>query len=380
MFALWTSAKMSLRCLTLFLLFALVTVCLAAPLPDRSAVLLAHLDGKAAAQHVTSPPAPESHDTSHSPDFDDSQEETEAKPNVQDNNQAELEGAPDPTDSVPEYVESPESVASPESLESPESAESPVSLNSPESVDSSESLESPESVESPKSVESPESEESPESVESPKSADSPESEESPEFVKTSESPESLESAESPESSESLESQDSAESLKAIDSRIIPESSESLELPKSLVLPSESSSEADEDNRETSNESEPETDATTSDMADNGDASDMLDLEEGGEVGLEVVDEDEIQVEEGRAIPELDLSEEPQLIQGASDVIIEGEENSPKDGNADSSRGTMDQEENMEEQNVQEPEESFDSTEATLIEQADPTPPLPAQMK
>ncbi|XP_037119969.1 dentin sialophosphoprotein-like isoform X4 [Syngnathus acus] len=376
---------------TLLPLVTLAALSLSAPLalPDKSAALLAPLDGKATRQAVTSlPAAAESGDTSNSPDGDDSQGQAQAQPNNEDLYRMDREGASDAPDSdclgnfqellpralwkkpsqtygaaegpavsVTESKESAESagyIKSHGSAESSESVDIQESAESSESADLQESTESSESVTMQKSTESSKSVALQESAESHKSAESAESVASLESAESSESAESAKSAESAESAESFESAESPESADSAEPKDSPELTESRELTELLYsvkfsqLEMESSSEAGKDSeKKTSSDSEP---GDTIDDGGNG-------LDPMAAFGLE----------DGDAMEEEEIREED-------------ETSSKDDKGSDANVGTADAELGVDDikagNNDQDPKESsqiFDSTEATLVEKSDATP-------
>ncbi|XP_049607046.1 dentin sialophosphoprotein-like isoform X1 [Syngnathus scovelli] len=402
---------------TLLPLVTLAVLSLSAPLalPDKSAALLAPLDGKATRQAVTTlPAATESGDTSNSPDGDDSQGQAQAQPNDEDLNRMDREGASDAPDSdclgnfqellpsalwkkpsqtygaaegpavsVTESKESAESAGSIKShgstessesvdiQESVESAESPDIQESAESAETSESVDIQESAESSESADLQESAESAESVtmqrstESSKSVVLQESAESHKSAESAESVASLESAESSESAESAKFAESAESTESFESAESPESADSAE-PKESPQLTESRESTEllysvkfsQLEMESSSEAGKDSEKKTSNDSEPGDT-----IDDGGN-GLDPMAA--FDLEDGDAMEE--------------EIREEDETSSKDDKGSDANVGTADAELGVDdikaEHNDQDPKESyqiFDSTEATLVEKSDATP-------
>ncbi|XP_077362295.1 uncharacterized protein LOC144006979 isoform X3 [Festucalex cinctus] len=281
-----------------------------------------------------------------------------------------------------ESVDTPGSAESSESVDTPGSAESEESVDTPGSAESSESVDTPGSAESEESVDTPGSAESSESVDTPGSAEFSEYEDTPESAESAESVASRESA--AKSAESAQSSKSADSAETSDSPDSPESPESLDLPDS-VSESESSSETDKDKKKTSAESE--SDTAGAGIDDEGDGSDpVATLEEGGEAGPEVLDEDDARAREGSQMAGMDLSEQSDLMEG--EEMRAQDEISPKDDRRSDGGVSMEEVElgrdgvkeevatEEEQKNFEARDKSsqiFQSTEATLVDKPKVTP-------
>ncbi|XP_077599973.1 uncharacterized protein LOC144215067 isoform X2 [Stigmatopora nigra] len=418
------------RRLSLLALIGLVTVAVALPLPERSMALLAHMNGRISMQAVTSLAVPA--ESPVSTGIDDSQERSPAPANNEEPDKVEGEGAPDspdsdgaledPDDSLKDSQEStdlPESINSTESAETAESPDSGESLATAESSESAESADSNESLataESSQSAESPDSGESLATAESSESAESPDSNdvespdsnnvESPdsnnvESPDSTESPESVESVDSIDPLSDVESVESAESTDFIDPLADVEPADSSELlsnfiaPESIEAPvidvpletaitqefidpadSAASSELPAYVEELPQSPEP-ADESSSEVIDgdqkpSSDPDSVFDSVPGGQLGPEVVDEEDIR--EGDQIPGSDVFDGPDLMEGAE--IREVDEKSVEDGkgsDAEVGGDAFTGDVNGEEPRVPDPEESsqiLDSTEAPVAQQSD----------